>query len=476
MSLNNIEEIASKIRQNPPKIHCLTNPVTMQDVANILLAAGGSAVMGQDEQEVREITSFCNGTLLNTGVPDNAKMHACILAGQKANELGHPVVLDPVGAGASAFRRRELTKLLETVHPTAIRCNQEEAVVLCSLLSDTDAPQSHGGVESALTLSKEDVCQTALKTAGLFRCTVLITGPQDVVSDGNKTQLLTGGDSRIRRITGGGCMLSALCALFLYAHDSAFEAVCAAGQLWRDVAYEAGRRTDASHSGIGSFHVHLFDILEKKLMNLLPEQLKLYAVTDRSWLKPGETLSEVTEELLKAGVTCVQLREKNASDEEILQEAALLKPVCERYHVPLIINDRPDLAKKAGASGVHVGLSDMGIQKARQLLGPDFIIGGSAHNVEEALAAQEAGADYIGCGAVFGSTTKTNVTQLPIETLKAICQAVKIPVVAIGGVTADNLHLLSGTGISGAAVVSGLFKPDDKAAAVGHFMEELKKL
>lgn len=211
-------------------------------------------------------------------------------------------------------------------------------------------------------------------------------------------------------------------------------------------------------------------------MKLLPEQLKLYAVTDRSWLKPGETLAEVTEELLQAGVTCVQIREKKASDEEILQEAALLKPICEHYHVPLIINDRPDLAPKIGASGVHVGLSDMGIQKARQLLGPDFIIGGSAHNVEEALAAQEAGADYIGCGAVFGSTTKTNVTQLPLETLKAICQAVKIPVVAIGGVTADNLHLLAGSGISGAAVVSGLFKPNDKTEAVRHFLTELQKL
>ena len=115
-------------------------------------------------------------------------------------------------------------------------------------------------------------------------------------------------------------------------------------------------------------------------MKISPEQLKLYAVTDRSWLKPDETLASVTEELLRAGVSCVQLREKNASDEEILQEAALLKEICERYNVPLIINDRPDLAQKANASGVHVGLSDMGIQKARQLLGPDFIIGGSAHN------------------------------------------------------------------------------------------------
>ena len=265
MSLNNIEEISFRIHQNAPKIHCLTNPVTMQDVANILLAAGGSAVMGQDEQEVDEITSFCTGTLLNTGVPDSAKMRACILAGQNANKLGHPVVLDPVGAGSSIFRRKELKTLLKTVHPTAIRCNQEEAVVLCSLLSDTDTPSEHGGVESALTLNNEDVCQIALKTAGLFHCIVLITGMQDVVSDGNKTQILTGGDSRIRRITGGGCMLSALCALFLCAHDSAFEAVCSAGQLWRDVAFEAGRRTDTTHSGIGSFHVHLFDVLDEKL-------------------------------------------------------------------------------------------------------------------------------------------------------------------------------------------------------------------
>lgn len=211
-------------------------------------------------------------------------------------------------------------------------------------------------------------------------------------------------------------------------------------------------------------------------MKIKAEQLNLYAVTDRSWLNPGETLASVTEELLKAGVSCVQLREKHMSDEEILQEASVLKDLCARYQVPLIINDRPDLARKAGASGVHVGLSDMGIQKARQLLGDTFIIGGSAHNVEEALAAEAAGADYIGCGAVFGSTTKTNVTQLPIETLKAICQAVTIPVVAIGGVNIDNLPLLKGSGISGVAVVSGLFKPADKATAAKNFLDQLKTI
>ena len=112
-------------------------------------------------------------------------------------------------------------------------------------------------------------------------------------------------------------------------------------------------------------------------MKITPEQLKLYAVTDRTWLSEGETLVSVTEELLKAGVTCVQLREKQADDEQILKEAIALRELCHHYHVPLIINDRPDLALRAGADGVHVGLSDMGIQKAREMLGADFIIGGS---------------------------------------------------------------------------------------------------
>ena len=131
---------------------------------------------------------------------------------------------------------------------------------------------------------------------------------------------------------------------------------------------------------------------------------------------------------------------------------------------------------RSNASGVHVGLSDMGIQKARQLLGPDFIIGGSAHQCRRSTCSPECRSRLHSCGAVFGSTTKTNVTQLPVETLRAICQAVEIPVVAIGGVTADNLYLLAGSGISGAAVVSGLFKPDNKAETVRHFLTELQKL
>lgn len=206
------------------------------------------------------------------------------------------------------------------------------------------------------------------------------------------------------------------------------------------------------------------------------QQLRLYAVTDRSWLKPGETLAEVVETLLKAGVTCVQLREKGAEDALILQEARELKALCHRYGVPFLVNDRPDLAQAVGADGVHVGQEDTGLTEARNLLGPNALLGGSAHTVEEALAAQAAGADYLGCGAVFGSGTKHNVSQMPLETLTAICQAVDIPVVAIGGVSLDSLPLLADTGIAGVAVISGLFAAEDKTEAAQAFLKQLEGL
>lgn len=211
-------------------------------------------------------------------------------------------------------------------------------------------------------------------------------------------------------------------------------------------------------------------------MRIEAEKMTLYAVTDRSWLHPGEQLKDVVEELLQAGVTCVQLREKHAGDDFFLREAVELKELCQRYQAPLIINDRPDIAKRAGADGVHVGLSDMGIEKAREYLGDGYIIGGSAHNVAEALATQAAGADYMGCGAVFGSTTKTDVTTLAVEELRAICQAVRIPVVAIGGINRENIHRLAGTGVDGAALISALFAAEDKTKAAKEMLELIRKL
>lgn len=200
-------------------------------------------------------------------------------------------------------------------------------------------------------------------------------------------------------------------------------------------------------------------------MKLQTEHLKLYAVTDRSWLG-GRTLAQQVEESLVGGATMVQLREKGADRETLRREALEIRAVCRRYGVPFLINDAADLAAEVEADGVHVGQQDMSPRQARAILGPDGIVGVSAHTVEEARAAQAAGADYLGVGAVFATGTKGNTTPVDYETLKAICAAVDIPVVAIGGVGRDNLSSLAGSGICGVAVVSALYaQPDVRAAA-----------
>ena len=195
------------------------------------------------------------------------------------------------------------------------------------------------------------------------------------------------------------------------------------------------------------------------------EDLLLYAVTDRHWLN-GETLYSQVEKTLEGGTTFVQLREKELDEATFLEEAKDLAQLAKKYHVPFVVNDNIDIALACGADGVHVGQQDMSPRQARAILGPDGIVGVSAHTVEEARAAQAAGADYLGAGAVFATGTKGNTTPVDYETLKAICAAVDIPVVAIGGVGRDNLSSLAGSGICGVAVVSALYaQPDVRAAA-----------
>lgn len=186
----------------------------------------------------------------------------------------------------------------------------------------------------------------------------------------------------------------------------------------------------------------------------------LYAVTDRAWVGK-QSLYEQVESALKGGVTCVQLREKDLSEDEFLAEAKKIGALCKSYNVPFIINDNVDIAIRCHADGVHVGQEDMEAFKVRELVGDDFIIGVSAHNVKEALQAVENGADYLGCGAMFSTTTKSNVSELPKETLRDICEAVEIPVVAIGGINKKNLRLLKGTKADGVALVSAIFAAED---------------
>lgn len=192
--------------------------------------------------------------------------------------------------------------------------------------------------------------------------------------------------------------------------------------------------------------------------------MTLYAVTDRSWL--GErTLDQVVEQVLRGGATFLQLREKELDRAAFLAEAKELKALTAKYRVPFVINDDIDIALESDADGVHLGQTDLMGRDARALIGPDKILGITANTVELAVAAEKAGADYIGAGAVFGTTTKQNAKNLSLDTLRDICQAVTIPVVAIGGINEDNLPRLAGTGVAGAAVVSALFAQKDPEEA-----------
>ncbi len=200
-------------------------------------------------------------------------------------------------------------------------------------------------------------------------------------------------------------------------------------------------------------------------MNCDKKDLALYAVTDRHWLK-GETLYDQVKKAIEGGATFIQLREKHLSREEFLKEAIEIKALCAEYKVPFVINDDVDLALQIDADGVHVGQSDMQAGDVRAKLGPDKIIGVSARTVEQALLAEKSGADYLGVGAVFATSSKEDAVEVGPEVLRTICEAVSIPVVAIGGITKENVIQLKGSGIAGIAVISAVFaQPDIKAAA-----------
>ena len=201
-------------------------------------------------------------------------------------------------------------------------------------------------------------------------------------------------------------------------------------------------------------------------MKFEKEQLLLYAVTDRAWVG-RQSLYEQVEDALKGGATIIQLREKSLDEESFLQEAQQLSTLCHSYRVPLIINDNVQIALESGADGVHVGIEDAPVAQIRKETPPDFIIGATAKTVEQAQAAERAGADYLGVGAVFPSPTKQNAIRITNDQLREICSSVRIPAVAIGGISYDNIDERAGGGMDGIAVVSAIFGAEDIQEATG---------
>lgn len=211
------------------------------------------------------------------------------------------------------------------------------------------------------------------------------------------------------------------------------------------------------------------------MINCSKKELMLYAVTDRHWLG-DETLYDQVKKALDGGATFVQLREKKLDREDFLAEALEIQKLCKKYGVPFVINDEVSIAKDIDADGVHVGQSDMEAMDVRKVLGPDKILGVSAQTVEQVIIAEKHGADYLGVGAVFATGSKDDADDVSHETLKAICEAVSIPVIAIGGITKDNVSELAGSGICGVAVISAIFGQNDIKKATEDLKASVEKM
>lgn len=214
--------------------------------------------------------------------------------------------------------------------------------------------------------------------------------------------------------------------------------------------------------------------------NNLRRDLLLYAITDRSWLG-GRSLESVVRKAILGGATFIQFREKkicdeNFSEEKILEDALAIKNLCAEFNVPFVVNDDVLFAKKIDADGAHIGQGDMPLEKAREILGEEKIIGVSAQNVEQAILAQRLGADYLGVGAIFQTQSKGDAESVSIETIRAICEAVEIPVVAIGGINCENIPRLEKSGIAGVSVISAIFAADDIFAAAFALKERVLKI
>lgn len=492
------DNIIENVHNMVPLVHNITNYVTVNDCANVLLACGGSPIMADDEEEVCEITSICNALNINIGTLNSRTISSMFLAGRKANELKHPVVLDPVGAGASALRTQTALNIMNEIKLDVIKGNISEIKTLyegCGNTKGVDADESEHINADNLKIYADMAKELSQRTKAI----IVITGAIDIVADDKLAYAVYNGHKSMSKISGTGCMLSAMIAAYITANmNNKLEAVLFAVAVMGIAGERAVMNAIKMDAGSGSLKTYIIDEIykmtdeslneyiryeridsknmEKSLKTkLLANSMKVYAVTDRSWLGDS-TLCEQVELALKGGATFIQLREKDIDEDEFLAEALSIRELADKYNVPFVINDNIDICLKCGADGVHVGQSDMEAGHVRKLLGDDKIIGVSAHTVAEALAAERAGADYLGVGAVFSTSTKDDAEAVSYDTLCDICAAVNIPVVAIGGINCSNIAELKASGINGVAVISAIFAEDDIMLATKNIKEAVGEL
>ena len=432
------------IRERKPLVHNITNYVVMNETANAILALGALPVMAHARDEVAEMVGLAGALVLNIGTLSEPWVDAMLLAGKAANERGIPVVLDPVGAGATAYRTETARRLLDEIDVAVLRGNAGEVATLAGFEAEVRGVEYVG--------AGGDQAELARSAAQSLDVVASVTGPVDHVSDGERRASVANGHPLLASITGTGCMSTAITGCFLAGKDDPFEAAVEAL-----VAFGvAGEDAAVGANGPGSFHVGLYDALAA----LDP------AHADRAGEGRGRMRlhalvadEESARRAAEGGATVVQLRLKGAPTAEVVA----LGKALDGLGAELIVNDDVDAALELGV-GVHLGQGDPGIERAREAGIP---FGISVTTRREGAVAEFAGATYLGAGPIWRTPSKPDAAPpIGIDGLRDVCLSVSIPVVAIGGVDASNAAECIRAGAAGVAVIRGVAEIEALRAVV----------
>lgn len=457
------------VRRRAPLVHSVTNLVVTNLTANVLLASGASPVMVEGEEEVAEMAAKADALVLNVGTMSAARAEAMALAAAAADGAGRPWVLDPVGVGALAYRTDVARRLL-AFRPAAIKGNASEVLALAG------AGPGGRGVDSAA--APEAAVRAACRLARETGAVVAVTGPVDHATDGARVVEVRNGHPLMARVTGMGCSAAALAGACLAVRGRG-ERLAAVAHALALLGLAGETAADRGARGPASLQTGLIDALHgfDEPAVLAGARMArnhrhgfdptLCLVTDPR-LVGQRPVEDVALAAARGGATLVQLRDKTAPTRALLDTAGRLKAALAPLGVPLLVNDRVDVALAAGADGVHLGQTDMPAAEARQLLGPGAVIGVSVATEADAAGVDRGAVDYVGLGPVFATATKADApAPLSRDAFAALVRALApLPVVAIGGVTAGNLAAPVRDGASGIAVVSAVCaSPDPEAAA-----------
>ena len=482
--------IVENLRHQNPLVICITNDVVRTFTANGLLAIGASPIMSECSEDLKDLIVHASALLINIGTltPDKVSYYKEAIQLAKAHEV--PIVLDPVGCHAGAYRLSVVLDLIKTGNISLLRGNQSEIKAIYDALSPEDTANNSTAGKGVDGAQVDDSAIITYRLARVINCPVVATGEEDYVSDGTRVFAVPHGHPIMTAVTGTGCLLGAVLAAFFSAYYPCKDRLSIGEFLAYALAYYGlAGESAVKTSGIrpGSFSVAFMDALytldDTVLMSenhirpiVVPDQLQVYFVcgTQDTGLNKKRLL-EIVEEACRGGITCFQFREKGdgtLEGQQKLELAQQLQHICAKYHVLYIINDDVELAVAVNADGVHVGQDDMRLEDVRNIVGHK-VVGISIHSVEELRKTNILYADCVGVGPMYTTSSKPDAQEPcgPERTTELQAEGLTLPCVGIGGITLDNAMAVLHAGACGVAVISAIAHAEHPYEAAQQFKQ-----